>query len=1130
MQIRLTVALESRGGRRPGGGAEGVCDVLVTAPAGTMLAAVTSALASAAASAAAAAPEKHGDGGAEASREHAHESVAVYAGTERLDPHRTMIGEPPLLDGSVIALHGPAAPVTVPAYGPALARLHVVAGPDAGGVHLLQGGNVRLGRSADADVPLDDPDVSRLHCAVTVGDSGAVTVTDLGSTNGTTLDGVPVGGRPVLFRPGATLAVGESALRLELPAVTGESDGGEPLTLATVPDGNGRLRLAPHPAQDGPHRNPHEQPYAAAPSAPAQPVSAPHFPAAPVGHPGTGPAPWDDGTHGAGVAPRRPAEPAAGPGADAERRRGRGLGAWARRITGAAREEEAGAPPYGADGGHAPAPQPAPGAHGHTAHPDERAPGTDAWGSGAPAAGQRLPDPSSVLLTALGPGPRLWERGPGHPDALTLRLGTAHQGAGRPGDPVTVGLRDAGALGLAGPRDRLTGLARWVLAQLTALHGPSTLDVVLLAADRSRSVRERAAEWSWLGWLPHLRPAHGQDCRLLTAYDSDQAAARTAELTRRLEEERRAGPARAPGAPHPGPYTLLVVDGDPGHAAVREAVARLTAEGPAAGIHVLCLAETPPATPASPLTETTRAAYAASPAFRSCGVLGVLSGAVATAVRVVRQEAHPPGARAAAPGTAVATPAAGGGTVATVDGVSAAWAERFARALAPLRETESAENSEAGAAGSASRPVVTLPRTARLLDELGLARATPAALLARWSEPDSAEPGRASLVFGAGPRGPLEAELASAPGAPRHALVTGPAGTGKTELLRSLAASLAAGERPDRLRLLLVDGDGGAPREGLRVCGELPHVSGHLAADDPVVMREFAQSLSAELKRRAELLGEDGTYEEHVRRGARPAPRVVPPRSSPEAVRGAGAEEGAADLEPDATRGTLRLRPGRDGAAARPGEAARAALPRLVVLVDDFDTLVDPALGNPGRPAAGSVVRALEAVARHGARLGVHLVAATGRPDRTAETGVSRTAGAELRVELTGEAQEGEADGEGLVPGRGLLTTADGGTTAFQAGRVTGRIPRTSTLRPTVVPLEGARAGDPPERRPVRELGNGPTDLALLASAIGRAAQSAGAVPPRASAAEPSAQTASAAPGAGSGARSRSGQEGALDS
>ncbi|NEB10780.1 cell division protein FtsK, partial [Streptomyces coelicoflavus] len=75
------------------------------------------------------------------------------------------------------------------------------------------------------------------------------------------------------------------------------------------------------------------------------------------------------------------------------------------------------------------------------------------------------------------------------------------------------------------------------------------------------------------------------------------------------------------------------------------------------------------------------------------------------------------------------------------------------------------------------------------------------------------------------------------------------------------------------------------------------------------------------------------------------------------------------------------------------------------------------------------------------------------------------------------------------TPGRGRLAHPDGRTTAFQGGRVTGRIPRTATLRPTVVPLEWHRMGDPPTRRPVRELGNGPTDLALLASALDRAAR-----------------------------------------
>jgi pSer/pThr/pTyr-binding forkhead associated (FHA) protein len=48
---------------------------------------------------------------------------------------------------------------------------------------------VVLGRSRDADVQVDDANVSRLHCEVARGGDGAWTVADLGSTNGTELNG-----------------------------------------------------------------------------------------------------------------------------------------------------------------------------------------------------------------------------------------------------------------------------------------------------------------------------------------------------------------------------------------------------------------------------------------------------------------------------------------------------------------------------------------------------------------------------------------------------------------------------------------------------------------------------------------------------------------------------------------------------------------------------------------------------------------------------------------------------------------------------------------------------------------------------------------------------------------------------
>ncbi|MEV6787991.1 FHA domain-containing protein, partial [Streptomyces sp. NPDC051098] len=144
MQIRLTV-LAPRGGQSAAAGpasagrvpAARSCDVLITAPSGTALAAVASDLA-----AAVAGPDVSG-------------TVVLYAGQERLDAQRRTLGEPPLVDGAVLSLQVPGG--DEPPVPDAPAQLQVVAGPDAGGVHLLHGGRISIGRSAEADVPLDDP-------------------------------------------------------------------------------------------------------------------------------------------------------------------------------------------------------------------------------------------------------------------------------------------------------------------------------------------------------------------------------------------------------------------------------------------------------------------------------------------------------------------------------------------------------------------------------------------------------------------------------------------------------------------------------------------------------------------------------------------------------------------------------------------------------------------------------------------------------------------------------------------------------------------------------------------------------------------------------------------------------------
>ncbi|MCX5037497.1 MULTISPECIES: FHA domain-containing protein [Streptomyces] len=1241
MQIRLTVvdplgphaSAAPAAPTAPAAGAASVerrparCDVLVTAPAGTALAAVASALAA----------TLPGEGAGSG-------QVVLYAGAQRLDAQRSTLGEPPLIDGAVLCLGAPGEPDPHAEPADVPAQLHVVAGPDAGGVHLLHGGQIRLGRSADADVALDDPDVSRMHCAVTVGPDARVSVADLGSTNGTTLDGARVGDRPVRFAPGALLRIGESALRL-VPVPPAAQ-----VRVATTPDGEGHVRLsgyrapasggedgdpvahtrvadgaegdprgsnaaggaAPGPTAHGtgadgtarPRGRTHHAYGTSGDGGGATPVESPQVPgqggaprieshgtgpvaglprqspaggethggtggpgAYPAGGPGAGgyraPGPPDEDAHGTG-----PSTPGAhgtsargrgaydadatggdpsrtgGPGVDAygtgaydpgatgagtlgagasrtgrkgtplrgtdapqEVRRRGGIGAWARRLTGG----RGVAPETGASDAHA--------------YDDVAAGPAPAAPPGTSRAPETWPDPAALLLTALGPGPRLWERGPGHPEALTVRLGTADRmapggDAPLPAVPVTADLREVGALGLAGPRERLTGLARSVLAQLAALHSADALEIVLISADRSRPLAERNAEWSWLGWLPQVRPGHGQDCRLLLAHDREQATARAHELLRRLDDhladEARSGAHPPQAAPDPaapatgtarrqpswarpgegtgpadgfsGPFTVVVVDGDPGGADVREAVTRLALEGPRAGIHVVCLAETAPASPTSPVTRTYEAACAVAPVFRECGAVALLSGDVATTLRLLRVARTGTGTgtdTGAGTGQEAGAPSApagpvGHGTLGTLDAVSLPWAERFARALAPLRTDVSTIGDEHHARVSAP-----LPQTARLLDELGLARATPASLMARWAaaaDDTASLGGRAQAVLGAGPRGPVPADLvAEGP----HLLIEGPPGSGRTELLRALVASLASAERPDRLGIVLMDGrdsvsSGGAHGEGLRVCTDVPHVTTHLTANDPVRMREFAQSLSAELKRRAELLGRSDFAEWHTGRevsGRLVAQRTpTPPGPAPTAGSGTGTGSGDVESPPSST---LRLRP----AAARRRTGPVPPLPRLVVVVDDLDALVAPPLGSPGRPAAGSVMRALEAVAREGERLGVHLVAATTPGGRTESTEPALRA--TLRVTLDAPVPGPDEP----TPGRGRLAHPDGRTTVFQGGRVTGRIPRTATLRPTVVPLEWHRMGDPPTRRPVRELGNGPTDLALLASALDRAAR-----------------------------------------
>ena len=66
-----------------------------------------------------------------------------------------------------------------------------------------------IGRGAGADFVFEAPLVSRVHCRLTADPSGQLVMEDLGSTNGTSVNGTPTA-RAVL-RPDDVLAIGRVA-------------------------------------------------------------------------------------------------------------------------------------------------------------------------------------------------------------------------------------------------------------------------------------------------------------------------------------------------------------------------------------------------------------------------------------------------------------------------------------------------------------------------------------------------------------------------------------------------------------------------------------------------------------------------------------------------------------------------------------------------------------------------------------------------------------------------------------------------------------------------------------------------------------------------------------------------------
>jgi S-DNA-T family DNA segregation ATPase FtsK/SpoIIIE len=358
----------------------------------------------------------------------------------------------------------------------------------------------------------------------------------------------------------------------------------------------------------------------------------------------------------------------------------------------------------------------------------------------------------------------------------------------------------------------------------------------------------------------------------------------------------------------------------------------------------------------------------------------------------------------------------------TADGVSQRWAESLARRMAPLRDANSAQSTG-------------IPSNVALADLLpGPDPFHPTTLARSWSSDSPFE-----AVIGLGTSGIVTIDLRrDGP----HALVAGTTGSGKSEFLRTLIASLAARHPPDRLAFVLIDYKGGA---AFAECQELPHVTGVATDLDGHRTDRVLQSLEAELLRREV------------------------------------AFLAAAVTDLDGYWSTRQQR-------ADP-------LPRLVVIIDEFAAVND----------GSTFVSSLVSVATRGRSLGLHLVLATQRPAGVVSPQIKANLGLRVGLRVNDDAESIDIVGtpaaariKTAFPGRAIAVLADG-LVEFQAARVDVRakslaVSRSITLRRLDDWNRPQAAADDLSDQVV---GTQPTDLARLVAAAQEAARLAGRAAPR---------------------------------
>ncbi len=160
-------------------------------------------------------------------------------------------------------------------------RLVIRSGVDVGKEYILDKNEFIVGREQTADITVSDPEISRRHARIFFQNGGYI-IEDLGSTNGTFVNGQKISG-PYLLRPGEVVNFGEhvsvlfESVQVDPNATVVSSAAAPKAPIASAP--------AKAPLYTPPPAAPVSQPMASAPVA-QQPFSAPVPQAAPAKKPG----------------------------------------------------------------------------------------------------------------------------------------------------------------------------------------------------------------------------------------------------------------------------------------------------------------------------------------------------------------------------------------------------------------------------------------------------------------------------------------------------------------------------------------------------------------------------------------------------------------------------------------------------------------------------------------------------------------------------------------------------------------------------------------------------------------------------------------------------------------------------